>query len=134
MRAVAQSSVHARSVRPTRGGWWTWWLCGRPSLPAAVPFGARFGRSREKISRFFGLLAPNRALRRIENPRVAGSIPALATISNSMIRNGFLASPADYPWPLMADPRTIGKWVGGATPGGTGMAGWGSGDLETSRP
>jgi hypothetical protein len=30
-----------------------------------------------------------------------------------MIRNGFRASPADYPGPLMADPRTIGKWVGG---------------------
>jgi len=33
-----------------------------------------------------------------------------------MIRNGFGASPADHPWPSMADPRTIGKWVGGAGP------------------
>jgi len=48
----------------------------------------------------------------IENPRVAGSIPSLATISNLMIRNGFWASAADRPWPSMADPRTIGKWVG----------------------
>jgi hypothetical protein len=32
---------------------------------------------------------------------------------NSMIRNGFRASPADHPWPSMADPRTIGKRVGG---------------------
>jgi len=30
-----------------------------------------------------------------------------------MIRNGFRASPADYPGPSMVDPRTIGKWVGG---------------------
>jgi hypothetical protein len=32
----------------------------------------------------------------IRNPRVDGSIPSLATISNSMIRNGFRVSPADY--------------------------------------
>jgi len=51
--------------------------------------------------------------RKTANPRVAGSIPALATISNSMIRNGFGVSPADHPWASMADPRTIGKWVGG---------------------
>jgi hypothetical protein len=60
----------------------------------------------------FGLLAPNRPLRRTENPRVDGSIPSLATISNSMNCNGFRASPADYPWPDGTDPRTIGKWVG----------------------
>ena len=33
-----------------------------------------------------------------------------------MIRNGFRASPADYRGdfgPKWADPRTIGKWVGG---------------------
>jgi hypothetical protein len=29
-----------------------------------------------------------------------------------MIRNGFRVLPADHPWPSMADPRTIGKWVG----------------------
>jgi hypothetical protein len=33
-----------------------------------------------------------------------------------MIRNGFRASPADYPWPSMVDLRTIGKWVGGWSP------------------
>ena len=32
-----------------------------------------------------------------------------------MIRNAFRASPADHPGPSMADPRTIGKWVGGVT-------------------
>jgi len=37
-------------------------------------------------------------------------------LSNSMIRNGFRVSPADYPWPLMADLRTIGKWVGATPP------------------
>jgi hypothetical protein len=42
------------------------------------------------------------------------SIPSLATTSNSMIRNGFRVSPADHPWPSMADVRTIGKWMGGA--------------------
>jgi hypothetical protein len=26
--------------------------------------------------------------------------------------NGFRVSPADHPGPLMADPRTIGNWVG----------------------
>ena len=59
----------------------------------------RFGRPRENSSPFFGLLAPNRALRGTENPRVDGSIPSLATTSNSMIRNGFRVSPADYPGP-----------------------------------
>lgn len=29
---------------------------------------------------------------------------------NSLKTHGFWASPADYPGPLMADPRTIGKW------------------------
>ena len=46
------------------------------------------------------------------NQRVAGSIPALAAISNSMIRNGSRASPADYPCPDGTDPRTVGRWVG----------------------
>jgi hypothetical protein len=36
-------------------------------------------------------------LHKPENPRVAGSIPSLATISNSKIRNGFGASPAERP-------------------------------------
>ena len=35
----------------------------------------------------------------------------------NLIRNGVLPSPADHPWPSIADPRTIGKWVGGAAPG-----------------
>jgi hypothetical protein len=48
------------------------------------------------LSRFFGLLAPNRALSWIENPRVDGSIPSLATISNVLICNVLLASPTDY--------------------------------------
>jgi hypothetical protein len=48
---------------------------------------------------------------------------------NSMIRNGFRVSPADYPWPSMADPRTIGKWVAGATARDVGTRG--SGDLGT---
>ena len=49
-----------------------------------------------------------------------------------MIRNGFRASPADYPGPLMADPQTIGKWVGGVTPRGVGpgeLAIWEPGKL-----
>ena len=33
---------------------------------------------------------------RIENPRVDGSIPSLATTSNFLIFKSFLASPADY--------------------------------------
>ena len=63
--------------------------------------------------------------------RVAGSIPALATISNSMNRNGFRVSPADYPGPSMADPRTIGKWVGGEARRGVGgeLASWEPGKL-----
>jgi len=60
----------------------------------------------ENSSCVFGFLAPNRALRCTENPRVDGSIPSLATISNPMIRNGFRASPADHPWPSIVDPRT----------------------------
>jgi hypothetical protein len=34
-----------------------------------------------------------------------------ATISKLVIGKVFRASPADYPWSLMADPRTIGNWV-----------------------
>ena len=49
----------------------------------------RFGRPGEIPSRFFDLLAPNRALRWIENPRVDGSIPSLATTSTFLIFNGF---------------------------------------------
>jgi hypothetical protein len=45
---------------------------------------------------------PNRALRATERLRVDGSIPSLATISNSMIRKRFHASPADY--------RAVGGW------------------------
>ena len=36
-------------------------------------------------SRFFGFLAPNRALRCTENPRVDGSIPSLATTFNGCV-------------------------------------------------
>ena len=65
------------------------------------------------------------------NPRVDGSIPSLATISNFMICMRFRVSPADYPCPSMADPRTIGKWVGeGESRWGRG--GQGTGDPETS--
>jgi hypothetical protein len=78
----------------------------------------RFGPCTETSFRFFDFHAPNRALRATENPRVDGSIPSLAAISNSMICNGFRASPADPPWPSMADPRTNGKWVGAATRSG----------------
>jgi len=46
--------------------------------------------------RIFGFLAPNWTVRVAESPRVDGSIPSLAIISNLMIRNGFRASPADY--------------------------------------
>jgi len=55
-----------------------------------------FGRPLENLSPVFSLLAPNRALRCTENPRVDGSIPSLATISKFMICMGFRASPADY--------------------------------------
>jgi hypothetical protein len=58
--------------------------------------GGRFGRPVENSFLVFGLLAPNRTLQATENRRVDGSIPALATISNSMIRNGFRALPAGY--------------------------------------
>ena len=50
-------------------------------------------------------------------PRVAGSIPSLATISDAMIRNGFRVSPAEHPCPSMADPWAIGKLVGWSNPG-----------------
>ena len=73
---------------------------------------------RENALRFFDFPKRNQAVSCLENPRVAGSIPSLATISNSMIRNGFRVSPADRPASSMADPRTIGKWVGGSTPCG----------------
>jgi len=53
------------------------------------------------------------ASRLCKSPRVDGSIPSLATISNSMNCNGFRVSPADHTWSSMADPRTNGKWVGG---------------------
>jgi len=77
--------------------------------------GGRFGRPVENSFLVFGLLAPNRTLRATENPRVAGSIPALATISNSMIRNGFRVSPADYLCPDGTRPADY-REVGGATP------------------
>lgn len=60
---------------------------------------------------------------RTENPRVDGSIPSLATTSNSLKKHGFRVSPADYPCSSMADPRTIGKWVIRRPPGQRGGAG-----------
>ena len=50
-------------------------------------------------------------------------------LPNSMIRNGFRASPVDHPWASMADPRTIGKRVD-ATPSGP-RRGGGAGELGT---
>jgi len=43
----------------------------------------------------FSLPAPNRGLRRTENPRVDGSISSLAAISKSMVCMRFRVSPAD---------------------------------------
>ncbi len=93
-----------------------------PALGARYGFGRRgwFGRPVENPFPFFGFPEPNRALRGTENPRVDGSIPSLATISKFLICNGFRVSPADHPWALMADLRTIGKWVDGSIPGGAG--------------
>ena len=55
---------------------------------------------------------------RIENPRVDGSIPSLATTSNFLKRNGFRVSPADEPWPSMLDLRTIGNGANAGRRGG----------------
>jgi len=81
----------------------------------------RFGRSRGNSFPVFSLLAQKLGLCWIENPRVDGSTPSLATIS--MNCNGFRASPADHPGPLMGDPRTIGKRVDGHPRGGPSGAG-----------
>ena len=76
-------------------------------LPVRDRFGraGRFGRRRRNSFPVFGLLAPNRALRRTENPRVDGSIPSLATTPNPMKRIGF-----------GHHPRTIGRRGGGNRP------------------
>ena len=76
----------------------------------SVGRGGSVGAARNPLP-FFVLLAPNRALRRTENPRVDGSIPSLATTPKFLIRNGFRASPADHPWASMVHPRTIGNRV-----------------------
>ena len=95
----------------------------------------RFGRPRRNPFRLFGLVAPNRALRRTENPRVGGSIPPLATTPNFLKRNGFPASPADYRRPLGAemgrpsDCRKSGRSHEFTTP-----CGRRTGDLETWNP
>ena len=108
---------------------------GRPA-PAgfgmgSVGRGGSVGAAKTR-SRFFGLLAPNRALRWIENPRVDGSIPSLATTSKSMICMRFRVSPADYPWPgwcRPADYRKLGRsWARG---GAAGLAIWEPGRLAT---
>ena len=60
------------------------------------------------------LLAPNRPLRHTENPRVAGSIPALATISKRLIFNVFRACPRTIGTRFgrkSGDSRTVGKWA-----------------------
>ena len=74
---------------------------------------------------------------RIENPRVDGSIPSLATISNFLICMSFRASPADYRASILprnrADPRTIGNCAirGPRAGGGAGDLGtWEAGDLR----
>ena len=86
-------------------GWITrWWtavstLRSTERLPAVGTTGLcgrRFGRPRRNSFPLFALLAPNRALRWIENPRVDGSIPSLATTSKSMNCMRFRVSPVDY--------------------------------------
>ena len=76
----------------------------RSACPAGFGMGSvgrgRFGRPAETPSRFFGLLAPNSAFRCLENPRVDGSIPSLATTSNFLIFMSFRASPADHRAPF----------------------------------
>jgi hypothetical protein len=62
---------------------------------------AQFGRPVKNSFDFFRFLAPNGALRRTENPRVTGSIPALVTTSKSMILLWFRVSLADHPGPSM---------------------------------
>ena len=73
---------------------------------------------------------------RIENPRVDGSIPSLATTSKFLICMRFRASPADYPGPILArfwaDPRTIGNCAIRVPRGG--RRGWRSGNLGGWRP
>ena len=81
---------------------WPGWGAAKLRLVFALPVRdrlgceGRFGRPSGKPFPVFGLLAPNRALCWIENPRVDGSIPSLATTFNFLNFMRFLASPADY--------------------------------------
>jgi hypothetical protein len=68
----------------------------RGSVRHGLGRAGRFGRRVENSFRVFGFLAPNPALHCVENLRVDGSIPFLATISNFLILMSFRASPADY--------------------------------------
>jgi hypothetical protein len=70
----------------------------------SVRRGGSVGPSK-KVFRFLGFLAPNRALRAIESPHVAGSIPAPATVSNLGNRNAYGVSPANRLRPSIAAPR-----------------------------
>jgi hypothetical protein len=71
-----------------------------PSDPArfgmdSVGEGDSVGAGKNAL-RFFGLLAPNRLVSYLEDPRVDGSIPSPAITFKFMIFMGFLASPADH--------------------------------------
>ena len=69
----------------------------------------------EKRYRIFDLLASGATVPATENPRVAGSIPALATIPTSMNRKRFPPSLADYHLPRgqkTTNHRTSGFRVG----------------------
>ena len=89
----------------------------------------------EKTLAGLRLGAPKRALPRTENPRVGGSIPPLATTPNSLKRNGFPASPADYRLRGGAEKRpTIGLSEIGSVARATTRCGRRSGELETWNP
>jgi len=87
------------------------------SLPVRDRLGrvGRFGPPTRKSFPVFGLLARKLGLRWTENPRVVGSIPTLATTSNSMIRIGFRHRLRTIR-AIDGRPRTIGKCVGGDIP------------------
>ena len=64
---------------------------GEPGVRHGLGRAVQFGRHDENSFALFALPAPNRGLRRTENPRVDGSIPSLATTPKFLIGNGFLA-------------------------------------------